>query len=246
MGHVLFRLKLDDVPRGTPWIWYLAAGTNEAEMRRKRNTAVSGLPEHEVLFPPGRLDFKSDFFEAVSKGIEKGIVAAERTIGGAAGKRSSSIASTKSQSNNSNMFGSKKKIVKYNISSRDEPDADPSAVARDLTIAMIQDLPMKNVRLEFSRKPAAFKKIAHMIQLALLDRGIVDYVIDRDMFGNPLEIDVVYVRDRNARSVAYSVPFSKNAGAPFSKNIGAPSSKKTTPSKISKSNTRNFFVTTLK
>lgn len=234
MGHVLFRLKLDDVPRGTPWIWYLTSGTNEAEMRRKRNTAKAGLPEHEVLFPPGRLDFKSDFFEAVSKGIEKGIASA------AAGKRSP-IASTRSQNNN--MFTTKK-TLKYDVSSRD-PDSNAFAAARDMTIAMIRDLPMKNVRLEFSRKPVAFKKIAHMIQLALLDRGIVDYVIDRDMFRDPLEIDVVYVRDRNARSVAYSVPFSKNAAAAAPISI----KKNAAPISIQKNAAaanRNFFITTLK
>ena len=232
MGHVLFRLKLDDVPRGTPWIWYLTSGTNEAEMRRARNTAKAGLPEHEVLFPPGRLDFKSDFFEAVSKGIEKGIAAA------AAGKQSP-IASSQ-QHNRNNIFGTKKKTLKYDV-----PDSDPSAAARDLTIAMIRDLPMKNVRLGFSRKPTAFKKIAHMIQLALLDRGIVDYVIDRDMFRDPLEIDVVYVRDRNARSVAYSVPFSKQNNGSKQKqkqNAASVSIKKNNAAAAN----RNFFITTLK
>lgn len=240
MGHVLFRLKLDDVPRGTPWIWYLTSGTNEAEMRRKRNTARAGLPEHEVLFPPGRLDFKSDFFRDVSRGIEKGVAA------GAAGKQSP-IASSQ-QHNRNNIFGTKKKTLKYDVSSHD-PESNAFAAARDLTIAMIRDLPMKNVRLEFSRKPVAFKKIAHMIQLALLDRGIVDYVIDRDMFMHPLEIDVVYVRDRNARSVAYSVPFSKqnNGLSKQKQNVASVSkTKNSTKKNNAAAANRNFFITTLK
>ena len=237
MGHVLFRLKLDDVPRGTPWVWYLTGGTNEAEMRRKRDTAKAGLPEHEVLFPPGRLDFKSDFFRDVSRGIEKGIAAAAA----AAGKRSP-IASTRIQ--NTNIFTTKK-ILKYDVSSRD-PESNAFEAARDLTIAMIRDLPMKNVRLEFSRKPAAFKKIAHMIQLALLDRGIVDYVIDRDMFRDPLEIDVVYVRDRNARSVAYSVPFSKQNNGLSKQKQNVASVSKTIKKNNAAAASRNFFITTLK
>ncbi len=60
---VVFRLMLDDVARGTPWVWFV--GKNE----RDRHPAVKrwadlgwsdvGMPgEHEVLLPPGTLQVK--------------------------------------------------------------------------------------------------------------------------------------------------------------------------------------------
>jgi hypothetical protein len=189
MGHVLFVLKLDDVPRGTPWIWYLARGTNEAEMRRARNTAKSGLPEYEVLFPPGRLEFAAEEDAIIARAIRDGIAAAAAPKKIIISKKENSLIVDTSG------FSTVREAVKA------------------VTISLIHTpLRKRNVTLEFTKKPAFFARVAHMIQLALLDRGIVDYVIDRRMFRDPLEISVRYVRDAGARSVAYSVPFSKQNG----------------------------------
>jgi len=186
---VLFRLKLDDVPRGTPWIWYLAAGTNEAEMRRKRNTAVSGLPEDEVLMPPGRLEFKLQSDRDIARGIREGIDAAMR-----GNNNKNSVVVTRPE----------KSFISFKFPSH----LNITQIARAMTIALINEPDKKNVALIFGAK--YMMRIAHMVQLALLDRGIVDYVIDPFMFNEPLLIDVCYVQDRNAKSVAYSVRYRRN------------------------------------
>jgi hypothetical protein len=187
MGHVLFRLKLDDVPRGTPWIWYIEQNTNNAEMRRKRNTAKSGLPEEEVLMPPGRLEFKSQQDRDIARGIQEGIGAAMR-------------GNTQSFIEREGRFMYFENLPSYSNSKVEQ-------IAKAMTISLFNEPNKKNVRID--EEDSRLQRILHMIQLAFLDRGIVDYVIDPVMFNQPIMIDVVYVQDRNAKSAAYSVPYSR-------------------------------------
>jgi len=177
MGHVLFRLKVDtDVPRGTPWIWYVAEGTENAAFRRRKNTAVSGLPEDEVLLPPGKLEFKSPEDDAIARAILKGLKDTKNTT-------------TRMTEISKNILG--KRTLTLDMSEYVSIEEATEA----LTIALRNEPRKKNVALRFDHP--LYNRIAHMIQLAFLHRGIVDYVIDRKMFDKPLMIDVVYVNSGN-------------------------------------------------
>jgi len=49
---VLLRLRVDDVPHGTPWIWFRDPNT---KVSRNKDTFPSTFPEAEVLLPPGTI-----------------------------------------------------------------------------------------------------------------------------------------------------------------------------------------------
>jgi hypothetical protein len=49
----LMRLRVDNVPHGTPWIWF--RDPNKKVSRNTKNTFPSTFPEAEVLLPPGTL-----------------------------------------------------------------------------------------------------------------------------------------------------------------------------------------------
>lgn len=69
---MVFRLQMDRIARGTPWIWYGAGKKNRAP--RRRNTVPSMYAdEKEVLLPPGNLKIlrysKASVFPSGHKGI---------------------------------------------------------------------------------------------------------------------------------------------------------------------------------
>lgn len=209
-GHVMFRLRLDDVPRGTPWVWFLPGDNGlishpNSEFGRERNMVIAHKPNlGEVLFPPGRLEFKSQEDRDISSAIKKGI---DMAIRGNTNTNTSII----SRRNN----GSKTLVF----------DADAmkklgtlDAIVKAMTIALyaiFKERNAKDMKLEYpGNKSSFFKRIVRMIQLVLIDKDLIQSGIDMEPFigpnFDPVEIDVCYVQDKNARSVAYSVPYNRS------------------------------------
>lgn len=52
---VLFRLSMDDIPRGTPWIWFNVKNDQSLFPWRLKRKPLSQLDEGEVLLPPGSI-----------------------------------------------------------------------------------------------------------------------------------------------------------------------------------------------
>lgn len=199
MGHVLFRLRLDDVPRGTPWVWFLPQHTNNTDFGRKRNMVQSVHKEYEVLFPPGRLEFKSQEDRDISSAIKKGIDMAIR-----GNTNNTPIISRRNN-------GSKTLVFDVDAMKK---HGTLDAIVKAMTIALytIFKEPNVNMKIEYPKnKGSFFKRIVRMIQVVLIDKDLQSIIDSEPFVGHydPVEIDVCYVQDRNARSVAYSVPYNR-------------------------------------
>ena len=71
LGGIIFRLRVDRIARGTPWIWMKAPGTpwtwtpGDAFWGVNRNTVRSDVEESEVLLPPG-------YHKVLSRSVDRG------------------------------------------------------------------------------------------------------------------------------------------------------------------------------